>query len=285
MTAGPFGLPVTVAGVTMNTGVADADGIEWYLEAVDGWDGPAVRLPVDDRAFADGAFIADGYYGARSLTVKGTALSPTPQAGLVVARTTLARVTNLLRADGTVQVLENPDKQVTVRLAGPPRMVDDPPVVRFEVPLIAADPRKFAVAVSSSSVGLASTSGGMSFNATPNFTFGTVGTGGQLVLTNAGTVDTPCRYTIAGPVDNPAIQHIGLSLTLTFGISLLTGDLLVVDTRDRTVVLNGTASRRGTLAAGSQWFDLQPGANTVRFLAPSYVAAATLTADFRSAWL
>ena len=67
--------------------------------------------------------------------------------------------------------------------------------------------------------------------------------------------------------------------------TLQEGEFLVIDTDARSVLLQGTASRRSTMLPGSDWFALKPGATPVLFRARDYAPAARLTAEWRDAWL
>lgn len=119
---------------------------------------------------------------------------------------------------------------------------------------------------------------GFGFNL--DFGGGQVPTGG--VVVNAGNRPTPAVFTIAGPIDNPIIANDTLSKTLAFQISLSASETLVIDTINKTVLLNGVTNRRSTLIAPT-WFLLAPGGNFIRF-GGSSAGAPTLTVQYRSAW-
>jgi hypothetical protein len=87
---------------------------------------------------------------------------------------------------------------------------------------------------------------------------------GQLVLQNRGNVDAPLQLRIDGPVVNPAVYHQETGKLLTLQITVAVGDYLLIDTEARTVLLNGTASRRSAVVQGSTWPAMVPGTNTLR---------------------
>jgi hypothetical protein len=66
-------------------------------------------------------------------------------------------------------------------------------------------------------------------------------------------------------VTNPGVEHIESGSTLRFNIIINRGSFLDIDLRNKTVVLDGSASRRFTLDPSSRWFSLQPGNNNIRF--------------------
>lgn len=85
---------------------------------------------------------------------------------------------------------------------------------------------------------------------------------------NSGNRPATAVITIPGPVDSPRIYNDTTGDVLSFGLSLAAGDSLVIDLYNRTVKLNGTASRRNTLA-DPNWFLLQVGDNIIRYRADS----------------
>lgn len=159
----------------------------------------------------------------------------------------------------------------------------------YELPLAVVEfystnPRIFDATAGSEAVSLASAGGGLNFNAVAPLTFGAVSAGSTLNLVNTGNFYSSPIINIFGPVTNPRVESITQDKTLAFGITLAADESLVIDTELRTVLLNGTASRYNTLTTDSEWFDLQPGNNEVRFQAAT-VTASTMTITWRSAWV
>lgn len=148
----------------------------------------------------------------------------------------------------------------------------------------ATDPRVYSASESSDSVAVATTSGGLTFNATPDFSFGVAGTGGTIQATNSGNFATGAVFTVNGPCTNPRIENLTSGKTIEIDITLATGSYLTVDTEARTVLLNGTASRYSSLTSTSEWFDLDPGTNEVKYRATT-ATGSTLDAAWRSAWV
>jgi hypothetical protein len=111
-------------------------------------------------------------------------------------------------------------------------------------------------------------------------------------LVNVGDYSTPPTITITGPVTNPQIELVGNddigipSEFISVVITLIVGDSLEINTKNRTVVLNGFATRRGAMTATSSWFRIKPGLNTVRYTAltaPGNTSRAVVS--MRSAWI
>ncbi|HEV7679988.1 MAG TPA: hypothetical protein VGQ42_15605 [Candidatus Dormibacteraeota bacterium] len=149
----------------------------------------------------------------------------------------------------------------------------------------ATDPRIYDDTLQSFTIALAVATGGFSFPFTFPFTFGTGGTSGVQVVTNTGNFATRPVITITGPVDNPTIESVTAGKHLTFAITLANTDTLTIDTDARSVLLNGTASRRNTMTSDSTWFELPPGASTLSYHANTVQVGSTAIIAFRSAWL
>lgn len=115
--------------------------------------------------------------------------------------------------------------------------------------------------------------------------WGGAATTGSASVTNTGNFETRPVITIKGPCTNPTISNQSLMATLTFNITLAGVDQLVIDTDARSVVLNGTASRRATLVTGSTWWTLPPGTSTLAFGAQSTSSGCMATVTYRNAWV
>jgi phage-related protein len=124
---------------------------------------------------------------------------------------------------------------------------------------------------------------GLGFNLGFSFGFG-----GTSSLTDAvdvivgGNRPTPAVFEIAGAVTNPRIVNDTLGVIMQFNITLGASDTLVIDTKHRTVRLNGTTNARTALVAPT-WFMLQKGTNTLRYQAET-AGTSTLTISYRNAW-
>lgn len=147
----------------------------------------------------------------------------------------------------------------------------------------AEDPRIYTQTLNTLVVSLgAIISTGFAFAFAFPFGFGGVSTTSDgIIVTNGGNRPTPPVFTINGPVTNPVIMNDTISAEMDFNIDLALGETLVVDTRYRTVRLNGTANRRALMTKPG-WFMLQPGDNFIRFRGTA--GSGTLSVAYRSAW-
>jgi hypothetical protein len=146
------------------------------------------------------------------------------------------------------------------------------------------NPRILNRTLETATTSLPTAAGGLNFNLTFNASFGATSTSGLLNLTNQGTFDAPPQIRFDGPVTNPRVENLTQDKRLQLDITLAAGEFLLLDAEARTVLLNGTASRYNTLTTTSEWFDLQPGSNSLAFQA-STPSSATITISWRSAWV
>lgn len=274
---------LTYNGVTIGAG-SDLKVVE--LEGV--WETPEVRTSDVDRSRAHGQWQGVDLLGGRAITATVQANVPvddpqwaTVQSALVATGDELPLTVELSGFAGGAQVLAD----VRVRRVSVPVDVERYPfgVPRLVVEWWATDPRFYSASEVSESASISSPTGtGLTFDATFDLSFGGPIPAGIVNVTNGGNFAAPWVATIAGPVTDPRIEHVDLGRTLEFDGTVNAGETLTVSSATRTVTINGT-SRYSWLVPGSQWFDLPPGANQLRFAAQSGSGSGTLT--FRSAWI
>jgi hypothetical protein len=135
---------VRLAGLTFNSG-PDADGDEFIISDVEGWDGAGVELISVERPLSDGALVVLGRHTARILVLTGWVVAVAENMGRA-RRKLAAAMATLVGADGTLAVDEEDGTYtLTVRLAQALRTKQAGPVaITFEATLLAADPAKTA---------------------------------------------------------------------------------------------------------------------------------------------
>lgn len=265
------------------------NGTDFKLRAHDGLRGfPEIRTGDVLRANTDGAFVGTDYLGMRSVffevLVKGT------------DEDDLENNLELLRAavrpgqrDEYAVSYQKPGQAVR-RFVGRCRGYQPAGEWREQAAYMSTvrirfdctDPRIYSDTENSLEAQLAAAQNGLTFNMTANISFGGVAESGTLAADNDGSYPAPWVATINGPVTTPRIENITSGETLEFEITLATGETLVVDSLFRTVLLGGTASRYSTLTAESEWFQLAPGQNSVRFAGAS--GTGTMDLSYRDAW-
>lgn len=210
-------LEITLADLpTFNDGVPDANDVEWWAAELRGWDSPDLREDTSPRGFDHGLLRGRSYYGGRPLELIGTLLGPGDDVDAIrAAKAQLIRAVDLTDTDALLTVAETPSKQVTVRRSGRVGLQQiGTHLVRFNIGLLAVDPRKYATSSTTISIGSGATVAG----------------------TVAGDADTPTVITLT-----PGGGGMTLTETETGqSITVSTGSAVVVNGSNRTVKVSGT---------------------------------------------
>jgi hypothetical protein len=149
--------------------------------------------------------------------------------------------------------------------------------------MFAEDPRIYTSSLNSINVPFsAGALTGFGFPLSFPFGFGGAASTDGAFVTNSGNRPTPPTFTISGPCTDPSIRDETYGNILSFNITLASGETLVIDTKYKTVRLNGTTNRRNTMT-NFEWFFLNPGNTFIRYGA-STGTGSSLNISFHSAW-
>lgn len=119
-------------------------------------------------------------------------------------------------------------------------------------------------------------SGGLTFTAAVNT--------GALSLYNYGGYAAPWEMTIRGPITTPTILHVESGKEIVLADSLVAGETLFLASEDHTVTMDG--ANRYSVLNKAEWFDLSPGANTVRVISGGDPGeAGTITITFNDTYI
>lgn len=272
-----------------NPGVTDAAGNKWHITSEIGlMHSPAPRTNVVDREQSDGVFDGDTWLPGRSVVLEGVVRSPDFPTLYTAMRTLRGLLTAGSRRlplvaafpDLTLQTVVRRDGETLVDKLPSPRH----PTATFSLVLYAPDPNLYGGTVQSASTGASTPSGGRAYNWAPPRAYGGAGTAGLITVTNNGDATTYPIITISagsGPLVNPVITIPG-GLGLVFNLTLNAGDVLVIDTGARTVVLNGTAPRTWPLTSGT--LGAGPGNTQYLFTATTADPTALMSVSWRDAY-
>lgn len=115
---------------------------------------------------------------------------------------------------------------------------------------------------------------------------------GALAAVNTGNAPTHCTITLTASMINPTVTVNGVDITFTEngGLTLVTGQTLVIDTQARTILLNNDPAQSRYDRVNFEdwsWDDLllQPGANVVRLQGTGFSVTTLMTVCWRSAWI
>lgn len=248
---------VTLGTVTLDGTTVDANGAIWHLSEIDGWDSPDLRATIFDLPGHDREALGPLLHRGRALSLRGKCQTPT-DAAFWASRAKLASATLLTSTSGTLTVAETTTKKIAVNRAG--RVLMKPlgglRGFEFEVSLIAPDPR--ILANTGSSITAAGT-------ATNNGNFRAA-----WVLTVTGAAAGPIVLTRTAP---------GATKTVSITTAVPGGQQLVIDSRARSVLLNGV-NRYDLVTSTPEWFELEPGANTI-----GYSGGGTFSLAWNDSWM
>lgn len=149
---------------------------------------------------------------------------------------------------------------------------------------VALDPLTYSGTLHSATLSPPTFSGGLLVPALAPTLVGSVATGGDQAVTNAGTAETGLTLRIDGPIigSRLSVQRAdGVTQTLTVDVDLAAGQWLDVDTRMETVLANGSASASRRGFASGEFPLLPPGVSTVAFRGSG---SGMLTVSWRDAW-
>lgn len=295
---------IRLGDLVLNT--IDSDGTVWAVTDIDGyWRLPDAQVPTVDRSILeDGSYDDVGRFTDRTMTLTGMFL-PRSEDTLITARQKLTAAFSNVRSTTMLEVDEMPPRRLTVRSNGKSdiQTIRLNGLTQFSVQLLAADPLKYSVSPmvqpdgqTAFSVITGASSGGRGYpraytvaiDANPLDDvrqYGSLGSPNLAQIVNLGNYPTAPVWTIPGPVLNPVIQNADTGEYVAFTVNLSSGQYLTVDVKDKTVLLNGATSLRGTMTFSSTWFTLPPGTTTLRYTSSSGGSTNPATVEAYSAWL
>lgn len=264
-------------------GVTFGAGTAYSLQSVDGLDIAPIRTGDVGRPREQGELIGLDLLGGRDITIQlwvktdGTSLQHGLNAlagALAVSGETEAPLWFQLPNQPLMAVMCRPRKYV-VKIDS---IYGAASIAMPSIMFHAVDPRVYAAPSLQPSVSLPTPAGGMTFNATFPLSFGGGSAAGVLTIVHTGNSEMRPILVITGPCTNPSVTNSSITGNpkLTFSnpsqvsTTLAAGDTLTVDLDLHTIVYtaSGTtagASRRAWLVAGSVWWNLLVGTNTLQF--------------------
>jgi len=260
---------------------------------------PAVREDENLRPDAQGTIDVTRLFGARAVTING-ALVPSPAGSRQASWHALApfldpgqRLTLTYRVDGDVVT-----KTMTVRAAQATATFNHPSVSPAQLGFKAADPLAYGPAQTATVLPYA-TSAGRAYNLTFNRVYPS--TGVTVVTTyNRGDVVAFPLLRLYGPASGISIQFTvqppgagstAWMLYFLAGFSINAGDRLEIDSKNRTMYLNGdpTQNRYSQVDFGRStggWPYIPAGGSTIWYLnAGTYSTTTQLQVNWSDAYL
>lgn len=147
-----------------------------------------------------------------------------------------------------------------------------------------ADPYLYGLDEQSESTTAYSPSAGRTYPRTYPLSYGSAGASGQINARNEGDAPAYPLLRLDGPVANPSVEQPGIGALLVLDTTLQAGDYLVIDTRSRAVLFQGSTPRRSWVRAGSTWPILQPGDNQLVYRGSALPGAPGQTSLLTVTW-
>jgi hypothetical protein len=242
-------------------------GTGFHVQSISGIDDlPEVRNQDVAKSDAHGDYTGPDYVGPRVVQIGLSLIADTPDA-LRQMILDLRRATQPGSAPADLQLL---DWGVSVSGKVRKRSVpyDAEQLWRTGSAVIewyCADPYLYGLAEQSVSTAAYSPSAGRTYPRTYPLTYGSAGSSGTVTCTNSGDAPAYPVLRLDGPVANPSIEQPDLGALLVLDATLQPGDYLLIDTRSRAVLYQGTTPRRSWVRGGSTWPLLMPGDNQLTY--------------------
>jgi hypothetical protein len=258
----------------------------WLVDLPGWWDGVESRNENDPRPDSDGDFDQDPIYSEARYPIVIGKLRFSDEAAMFAARHPLA-VIGAYRKPFTIEVesLDGIQRATVVRNG---RLSWDmskaPFVIEFELPLKAADPRKYGP-VTTGSTGLPVDGGGVQDPVTDPFTQIGGGNPGRVAITNNGSTDTiPVLKVTGGMSGGVELTRIETAEKLRLEWPILDTDVVTFSPGDGQVWLNDQSPIAGYLTL-ADWWTLGPGETaTIQFASLGTVTGTpTLTVEYKDA--
>jgi phage-related protein len=243
----------------------DADYIGMVQELT-GLDSPEVREAAENLIQMDGGIHGQFFFGRRPIVVTGLILNPISVDDRNRKMTKLMRASNAMRQDATLSwTLDGGYEQMVRVRRQQPLRIEGGWQKSFQCSLVAQDPRIYGTQFKTEQVDVAT---------------------GQMFPENQGNTLTYPLMVVHGPCTNPTIWNYSSGQHITVTYTLGSSEYLVLDSVTRTVLLNNTVNKYGSLDfAQSTWFGIEPGVNDIRITCDTSSVGSGLSVQFRDAWI
>jgi hypothetical protein len=273
-----------IASIQVSSLTLNADGYT-VINKLDGLDLPPVRLSSFNLAGEHFGRHVAAYYGARRFSLGGV-LKGDSVNDFLARRTAFFDAFDAFNGEQTITFTLSDGRvltltAVTVNLDFSPH-AGWATAAAFHVELEAAFP--FFTSANVTSIALSLPTGGGGTVPPSTMPMGLSMGGGSSVATfNPGTSPSYPTIRIAGPVTNPAIRNITTGKELRLALTMVAGEYLDIDARGKTITDQG-GTNRYAIRSGD-WLTIQPGSNTLAFVADSSDPAALATVAYAATYL
>lgn len=256
---------------------ANGDSFTFENLRLNGFEYPEVINVVEDVGGRNGAIYVASKFSKRRLSWEGllleNVLANRREIQKVIAAGAL-KTLSFETCDGVaVEVEVEVEKLLMPYYVGP---------TKYLIEAVAPDYRFFDQTVQTISLTETGVTGGAQIPATIPMSLSSASQQDN-TIDNEGTADTPPIFYIYGPGSHFVIRNQTTGVDTIISYNLLDGQYIVIDTENRTVLLNGQTSIY-TAFSGLMWF-LQPGENIIGFTPTGEGANTRLDVQWQNAYL
>lgn len=261
-------------------------GTGYSISAISGVDDlPEVRNQDVAKSDAHGDYTGPDYTGPRVVQISLSLVADTPDA-LRQMILTLRRATQVQRQPADLQLLD-----WGISVSGKIRRRSVPydagnlwRTGTAAVEIYCADPYLYGLTEQSASTVAYSPSAGRTYPRTYPVSYGATGTSGTIDAVNSGDAPAYPVLRLDGPVANPSVEQPNIGALLILDATLQAGDYVLIDTRSRAVLYQGTSPRRSWVRGGSTWPLLMPGDNAITYRGSALAGAPGQTSLLTVTW-
>lgn len=254
------------------------------LRKFDGFEYATVVDSIDDISGPYGAAYVNSKFGKRQVTIEGDLVDE----DVYAMRRLLSKA---IRQTGVMKLWKfTTYDDLNLQFECEITKVTNPythQVHTFQIQAIAPDWRFYSQDLHTFDISQTLVRGGLSIPSDMPMSFSSPSSNDTAVsniVENAGNEDTDPIFTITGPGTNFIISNITAGKTFTLSRTLSDSDVVVIDVKERTAILNGVTNVYDDLD-GDFW-SLVPGENEIRFLIESGidVSLTNLNISYRDAY-
>lgn len=256
---------------------------------IEGLEYPEMRLSKYSRVGEYGAIVPNALYDGRHITLQGYVLANTSAAYEAARRAlqgalAISKDSNNKAQPHTLKLTTMDDLalQCDVFVRSFQMSVNHIIGGEFFLDLYAPDWPLYAQTPSSST--LSRTVGGGFILPIILPIVSTASTGGTVVITNDGTTESFPTVTITGPMSSPTVQNTTLGRYISLDLSIQAGEQIVIDMKNKTITKDGQSVIQNKVA-GSQFWWLNPGSNSIKVETSSGSDAGSVQVSYRHAWI
>lgn len=241
------------------------------LNGFNGFDYPSVKSVVVDIPGKIGSAMVASSYGRRIFSWNGELVA----SDVFAERRSML---SALRQTGEMKLIQfTTYDNLALQCEAEITKVDSPynhKIQAFLIEAVAPDFRFYSQTLHTDSMAESQIEGGTPIPTPVPIDFDGSTASGGLEITNAGNEDAPISFIISGPGIGFTVRNDTTQKQFRINYTLVAGDEVVVDTKNRTVMLNGTYNIYSALE-GYFW-ELVPGTNRIFFVADSGASDDTL---------